>query len=106
MSLPTARPWRSALMTSKRKSRTWIVLERSQRLAGIGLHKRDVYPIREKGVDNLWFQPLDRSTGRQLTKFSSLKIYSYRWSFDGKSLALVRGDSPSDLALIKDEQRK
>ena len=65
-----------------------------------------VYPIREKGVDNLWFQPLDGSTGRQLTKFTSLKIYSYRWSFDGKSLALVRGDSPSDLALIKDAQRK
>jgi len=65
-----------------------------------------VYPIREKGVDNLWFQPLDGSTGRQLTNFTSLKIYSYRWSFDGKSLALVRGDSPSDLALIKDAQRK
>jgi Tol biopolymer transport system component len=51
-----------------------------------------VYPIREKGVDNLWLQPLDGSTGRQLTKFTSLKIYSYRWSFDGKSLALVRGE--------------
>jgi hypothetical protein len=41
-----------------------------------------------------------------LTNFSSLKIYSYQWSLDGKSLALVRGESPSDLALIQDSQRK
>ena len=26
-----------------------------------------VYPIREKGVDNLYLQPLDGGTGRQLT---------------------------------------
>jgi serine/threonine protein kinase len=61
-----------------------------------------VYPIREKGVDNLYLQPLDGGTGRQLTNFTSLKIYSYQWSPDGKKLALVRGDSPSDLVLIKD----
>ena len=65
-----------------------------------------VYPVREKGVDNLWFQPLDGSTGHQITNFTSLKIYAFRWSFDGKRLALVRGDSPSDLALIKDTQSK
>jgi eukaryotic-like serine/threonine-protein kinase len=65
-----------------------------------------VYPIREKGVDNLWLQPLDGSSGRQLTNFTALKIYSYQWSPDGKSLALVRGDSPSDLVLIQDSQKK
>jgi len=65
-----------------------------------------VYPVREKGVDNLWLQPLDGSSGRQLTNFTSLKIYSYQWSPDGKSLALVRGDSPSDLVLIQDSQKK
>jgi serine/threonine protein kinase len=61
-----------------------------------------VYPVREKGVDNLYLQPLDGAAGRQLTNFTSLKIYSYQWSPDGKNLALVRGDSPSDLVLIKD----
>jgi eukaryotic-like serine/threonine-protein kinase len=61
-----------------------------------------VYPTREKGVDNLFLQPLDGGAGRQLTNFTSLKIYSYQWSPDGKNLALVRGDSPSDLVLIKD----
>ncbi len=68
--------------------------------------KSIVYPIREKGVDNLWLQPLDGGPGRQITNFASLKIYSYQWSPDGKSLALVRGDSPSDLVLIQDSQEK
>ncbi len=65
-----------------------------------------VYPIREKGVDNLWMQPLDGGPGRQLTNFTALKIYSYQWSPDGKGLALVRGDSRTDLVLIQDSQRK
>ncbi|HVO80589.1 MAG TPA: protein kinase [Terriglobales bacterium] len=65
-----------------------------------------VYPIREKGVDNLWLQPLDGTRGRQLTNFDSLKIFSYRWSLDGKRLALVRGDSPSDVVLIQEAARK
>jgi serine/threonine protein kinase len=65
-----------------------------------------VYPVREKGVDNLWVQPLDGSPGRQLTNFTALKIYSYQWSADGKNLALVRGDSPSDLVLIQDSQKR
>jgi len=65
-----------------------------------------VYPIHEKGVDNLWLQPLDGRAGHQLTNFPSLKIYSYEWSHDGKSLAMVRGESPSDLVLIQDSQRK
>jgi len=65
-----------------------------------------VYPVREKGLDNLWLQPLDGGPGRQLTNFGSLKIYSYQWSPDGKSLALVRGDSPSDLVLIQNSPGK
>jgi eukaryotic-like serine/threonine-protein kinase len=65
-----------------------------------------VYPVREKGIDNLWLQPLDGGPGRRLTNFGSLKIYSYQWSPDGKSLALVRGDSPSDLVLIQNSAVK
>ncbi|MGA8492715.1 MAG: protein kinase [Terriglobales bacterium] len=65
-----------------------------------------VYPVRDKGVDNLYLQPLDGGPGRQLTNFTSLKIYSYQWSPDGKNLALIRGDSPSDLVLIKDAKSK
>ena len=64
-----------------------------------------VYPVREKGVDNLWLQPLDGGAGHQLTNFTSLKIYSYQWSADGKTLALIRGDSPSDLVLIQNQKK-
>jgi len=63
------------------------------------------YPIREKGVGNLWLQPLDGGVGHQLTNFTSLKIYSYQWSADGKRLALIRGDSPSDLVLIQNQKK-
>jgi len=65
-----------------------------------------VYPIYEKGAENLWLQPVDGSPGRQITNFSSLKIYSYEWTPDGHSLALVRGDAPTDLALIHDTGQK
>ena len=64
-----------------------------------------IYPIREKGVDNLWLQPLDGGPGRQITNFSALKIDSYQWSQDGKSLAFVRGETPTDLVLIQDTQK-
>ena len=68
--------------------------------------KSAIYPVREKGVDNLWLQPIDGSAGHQLTNFDSLKIYSYQWSRDGKQLALVRGDSPTDVVLVQDAQKK
>ena len=68
--------------------------------------KAIVYPSREKGADNLWRQPLDGGPSRRLTNFTSLKIYSYQWSPDGKSLVLVRGDSPSGLVLIQNSQGK
>jgi serine/threonine protein kinase len=64
-----------------------------------------VYTIREKGVDNLWLQSLDGGPGQQITNFTALEIYSYQWSQDGKHLALVRGESPSDLVLIQDAQK-
>jgi len=65
-----------------------------------------IYPIRDKGVDNLWLRPLDGGAGHQITDYTSLRIYSYQWSPDGKRLALVRGDSPSDLVLIHDVNKK
>jgi serine/threonine protein kinase/Tol biopolymer transport system component len=65
-----------------------------------------VYPIRDKGVDNLWLQPLDGVPGHQITDYTSQRIYSYQWSPDGNRLALVRGDTPSDLVLIQDANKK
>jgi Tol biopolymer transport system component len=64
--------------------------------------KAVVYPARENGVDNLWFQPLDGSKGRPLTDFASERIYDFHWSFDGKQLAMVRGHTDADVVLIRD----
>lgn len=66
--------------------------------------KAVVYPTRENGVDNLWLQPLDGSPGRQITNFTSERIYDFHWSFDGKQLALVRGHTDSDVVLIRDQR--
>ena len=66
--------------------------------------KAVVYPARENGVDNLWLQPIDGSKGRQLTNFTSERIYDFHWSFDGKQLAIVRGHTDSDVVLIRDAQ--
>jgi Tol biopolymer transport system component len=64
-----------------------------------------VYATREKGVDNLWQQPLDGSKGKQITDFTSERINDFHWSFDGKQLALVRGHTDADVVLIRDMQK-
>jgi eukaryotic-like serine/threonine-protein kinase len=64
--------------------------------------KSVVYPTRENGVDNLWLQPLDGSKGKQLTDFTSERIFDFHWSFDGKQLGLVRGHTDADVVLIRD----
>jgi Tol biopolymer transport system component len=61
-----------------------------------------VYVFREKGVENLWQQPLDGSPGKQLTSFKSEHIYDFHWSFDGSRLALVQGHTDSDVVLMRD----
>jgi Tol biopolymer transport system component len=52
------------------------------------------------GISNIWMQPLDGSSPKQLTNFNSEEIYSFDWSRDGKNLACIRGYSTSDIVLI------
>jgi Tol biopolymer transport system component len=59
------------------------------------------YPIREKGVDNIWIQPLDGSAGRQITHFKTEEIATFSWSPDGKRLAVLRHQSHSDIVLLR-----
>ena len=61
-----------------------------------------VYPIREKGVDNLWLQPLDGSRGRQITNFQSDVIREFEFSPDGKTLGVFREHTESDVVLLHD----
>jgi serine/threonine protein kinase len=64
--------------------------------------KSVIYPVREKGVDNLWQQPLDGSAGKYLTSFKSEHIWDFHWSWDGNKLAVVRGHDESDVILMRD----
>jgi serine/threonine protein kinase len=52
------------------------------------------------GVGNLWLQPLAGGKPRQITDFSSDRIYSFDWSTDGKQLVVARGNSSSDIVMI------
>ena len=67
--------------------------------------KAVVYVVREKGVDNLWLQPLDGSARRQLTHFTSERIGGYTYSKDGTQLAIKRGHSESDAVLLRNVPR-
>jgi Tol biopolymer transport system component/phage shock protein PspC (stress-responsive transcriptional regulator)/predicted Ser/Thr protein kinase len=64
--------------------------------------KAIVYRVREKGIDNLWEQPLDGSTPRQLTHFTVEQITQFRFSRDGSRLAIQRGHNESDAVLLRD----
>jgi eukaryotic-like serine/threonine-protein kinase len=61
-----------------------------------------VYPITENGVANLWIQPLDGSKGRQITNFKSGTFSSFEWSPDGKTLAILRSETQSDIVLLRE----
>ena len=54
------------------------------------------------GVSNLWSQPLDGSTPKQITDFKSDLIYNFAYSRDGRQLALARGSHTRDAVLISE----
>jgi uncharacterized protein with WD repeat len=60
-----------------------------------------VYPVRNRGVDNLWVQRPDGSGWDHLTDFSAEQIRDFQFSPDGSQLA-TRGHSDSDVVLIRD----
>jgi len=64
--------------------------------------KAIAYAGREKGVDNVWLQPLDGSAGHAITDFKSEQIWSFSLSPDGKSLAVLRGHFDSDVVLLQE----
>jgi serine/threonine protein kinase len=64
-----------------------------------------VYVVREKGVDNLWLQPLDGRPHRQLTHFKSDKTLRFAFSPDGSKIAMQCGEIESDVVLLRDESK-
>jgi serine/threonine protein kinase len=63
--------------------------------------KAVAYAITEKGVDNIWVQPLDGSAGHQITNFTSDHIDDFHWSPDGKTLAVERTQQADDVVLLR-----
>jgi Tol biopolymer transport system component len=58
------------------------------------------------GVTNVWRFPLDGSAPRPVTTFTSEQIMNYRWSRDGKTLALSRGTYSTDVVLITSDDTR
>ncbi|MBZ5598589.1 MAG: protein kinase [Acidobacteriia bacterium] len=56
----------------------------------------------DRGVGNLWAQPLTGGAPAQITDFKSDKIFDYAWSRDGKQLAVSRGQTARDVVLLTD----
>jgi eukaryotic-like serine/threonine-protein kinase len=67
--------------------------------------KSVVYAVREKGIGNLWMQPLDGSAPHQLTHFTSERIDKFLFSKDGTKIAFERGHNESDAVLLRDTTR-
>ena len=83
------------------------MMNADERISGGGLSftadgKGVTYPIRESGVDNLWTQPLEGLSGRQVTSFTSEQISEFHWSPDGRSIGILRGHTDSDVVLIRE----
>ena len=63
-------------------------------------NKALAYIVEENGVDNVWNQPLDGSKPTKLTNFTSQKIADFRWSPDGKNLAVLHYTDTADVVLL------
>jgi hypothetical protein len=59
-----------------------------------------MYAINEKGIGNLWQQPLDGKPGHALTNYSSDAVAQFRFSPDGKTMAIKRTHTTSDIVVL------
>jgi Tol biopolymer transport system component len=65
--------------------------------------KSIAYIIRDRGVDNIFVQPVDGSPGHAITNFTSDNISQFQWSPDGKTLAVARTHNTSDVVLLREK---
>ncbi len=60
------------------------------------------YIATRQGVSNIWSKPIDDGPARQLTNFTTDRIFRFAWSRDGKFLACERGMVIKDVILISE----
>ena len=65
--------------------------------------KSVAYVVREKGVDNVFVQPLDGTAGHAITHFPTNRIQKIAFSPDGKSLAVIRSQISADVVLLQEK---
>jgi len=53
-------------------------------------------------VDNLWSQPLEGSSRRQITNFQADTIQNFQFSPDGKILGVFQQHLESEVVLLRD----
>ncbi len=58
------------------------------------------YLLTRNGATNVWEQALTGGAPRQITNFTSGRIFDFAWSRDGKQLLLAKGNQSSDVILI------
>jgi Tol biopolymer transport system component len=54
----------------------------------------------ENDAANVWEQSIAGGEPRQLTRFTSGRIFNFDWSGDGKRLVMTRGSISRDVVLL------
>jgi eukaryotic-like serine/threonine-protein kinase len=60
------------------------------------------YIVTRDDVSNIWSHPIDGGEPKQLTNFTTDRIFRFAWSRDGGHLACERGFMINDMVLISD----
>ena len=63
-----------------------------------------LYTTSNNNVTNIWSQPVDGGSPRQVTDFKDSFMTGFAWSHDGKILACTRGILLSDVVLISESR--
>lgn len=83
----------------------WRVIPCHPSISGTALFTPDgtalVYPIRDKQIDNLWYQPLNDKPGKQITYFKTDTIQNFDYSPDGKLSGVYRTHVESDVVILR-----
>ena len=62
--------------------------------------KAFAYLLTRNRATNIWVQPLEGGSPRQLTQFSDGDMFAFAWSSDGKQLAFSHGHRKSDVVMM------